>query len=68
MDLKLNDKEIPKKPIRYYRGGMGYDYEDYYCSCGEFIGYEPEINSILKSGKIPIKYCSNCGQRFDWSK
>lgn len=60
------EKQIPKKPIKKERSGMGYDYEDYYCSCGKFIGYEPQVNEILKNGKIPFKYCPNCGQALDW--
>lgn len=46
---------------------MWNDYEDYYCTCGNFIGYEPQINGILNDGKIPIKYCDKCVQKLDWS-
>ncbi len=61
------EKQIPKKPIRCQRSRMGNDYEDYYCACGNFIGYEPQITTMLNDGKIPVKYCDKCGQKLDWS-
>lgn len=60
------EKQKPIKPIRKERSGMGYEYEDYYCACGKFIGYEPQINSTIEDGKIPFKYCPDCGQKLDW--
>lgn len=61
------EKQIPKKPIRCQRSRMGNDYEDYYCACGNFIGYEPQITTMLNDGKIPVKFCDKCGQKLDWS-
>lgn len=61
------EKQIPKKPVREERSGMGYVYKDYYCSCGKLLGREPEIDSFLRNNEdIPWKYCANCGQRLDW--
>lgn len=60
------EKQIPKKLTRKERSGMGYEYKDYYCSCGKFIGYESPINRALENGKIPFKYCPDCGQLLDW--
>ncbi len=60
-------KQVPKKPVRKARSGMGYDYEDYYCSCGKLLGREPEIDEFLENNEdIPWKYCAKCGQRLDW--
>ena len=66
MAIQALEKQIPKKLIRKERSGMGYEYKDYYCSCGNFIGYEPPINRALENGKIPFKYCPDCGQLLDW--
>ncbi len=62
------EKQMPMKPVRKLRSGMGWEYKDYYCSCGKFIGSEPHIKSILEKGEIPVKYCDDCGQKFDWSE
>ena len=66
MAIQALEKQIPKKLIRKERSGMGYEYKDYYCSCGNFIGYEPPINRALENGRIPFKYCPDCGQLLDW--
>ena len=50
------EKQIAKKPIKKERSGI------VYCVCGNFIGYKSP-----KNGKIPFKYCPNCGQKLDWS-
>lgn len=63
---QAKEKQISKKPIRKERSGMGYEYKDYYCSCGNFIGFEPSINRALENGKIPFRNCPNCGQKLDW--
>ena len=54
--LPALEKQIPKKPIKKERSGI------VYCVCGNFIGYKSP-----KNGKIPFKYCPNCGQKLDWS-
>lgn len=59
--LPALEKQIPKKPIKKERSGI------VYCVCGNFIGYKPPINRALENGKIPFKYCPNCGQKIDWS-
>ena len=65
----LREKQMPKKPVRKLRSGMGNDYKDYYCTCGRFIGYEPEVHNYLENGKLPFSYCCDCGQKLDldWS-
>lgn len=68
MAIQALEKQIPKKPMRIERSAMGWEYMDYYCPCGKFIGAEPHIKSILEKGEIPVKYCDNCGQRLDWGK
>lgn len=60
------EKQIPMKPARKLRSGMGWEYRDYYCPCGRFIGPEPHIKSILEKGEVPVKYCDDCGQKLDW--
>lgn len=65
--IQALEKQIPKKPMRIERNAMGWEYRDYYCPCGKFIGAEPHIKSILEKGEIPVKYCDDCGQRLDWS-
>lgn len=67
MAIQALEKQIPMKPVRKLRSGMGNDYRDYYCSCGMFIGYEPRVRNYLESGTPPFSYCCNCGQKFDWS-
>ena len=59
--IQALEKQIPKKPIKKERSGI------VYCVCGNFIGYKPPINRALENGKIPFKYCPNCGQKIDWS-
>ncbi len=61
------EKQIPVKPVRKLRSGMGNDYKDYYCSCGRFIGYEPKVHYYLKNGVPPFSYCCGCGRKIDWS-
>lgn len=65
--IQALEKQIPKKPMRIERNAMGWEYRDYYCPCGKFIGAEPHIKSILEKGEIPVKYCDDCGQKLDWS-
>lgn len=65
--IQALEKQMPKKPMRIERSAMGWEYRDYYCHCGKFIGAEPHIKSILENGEIPVKYCDNCGQKLDWS-
>lgn len=67
MAIQALEKQIPKKPMRIERSAMGWEYMDYYCHCGKFIGAEPHIKSILEKGEIPVEYCDNCGQKLDWS-
>lgn len=67
MAIQALEKQIPKKPMRIERSAMGWEYMDYYCHCGKFIGTEPHIKSILEKGEIPVEYCDNCGQKLDWS-
>lgn len=44
--IQALEKQMPKKPIRIERSAMGWEYKDYYCHCGKFIGTEPHIKSI----------------------
>lgn len=61
------NKQIPLKPNRPKRTGMGYDYEDYSCAaCNYFLGHQPDVEIRLSRGKIPAKYCPRCGQLIDW--
>lgn len=66
MAIQALEKQIPMKPVRKLRSGMGNDYRDYYCTCGRFIGYEPEVHHYIKNGTIPFGYCSGCGRKIDW--
>lgn len=66
MAIKALEKQIPKKPVRQVRRSIEHEYKDYYCSCGNFIGYETPINKSLEMVKIPFKYCPDCGQKLDW--
>jgi len=68
MAIKALEKQIPKKPTRIERSAMGWEYKDYYCSCGKFVGPEPHIKSILEKGEVPVKYCDNCGQKLDFGE
>lgn len=65
--IEAREKQMAKKPMRIERSAMGWEYRDYYCPCGKFIGAEPHIKSILEKGEIPVKYCDDCGQELDWS-
>lgn len=65
--IQALEKQIPVKPVRKLRSGMGNDYNDYYCVCGKFIGYEPEVYYYLKNGMPIFSYCCDCGQKIDWS-
>lgn len=67
--IKALKKQIPKKPVRLLRSGAGYDYKDYACPmCTRFLGYEPEIESVLSQRQTPYRYCNDCGQKLDWSE
>lgn len=66
MAIQALEKQIPMKPVRKLRSGMGNDYRDYYCACGRFIGYEPEVHHYIKNGITPFGYCSECGRKIDW--
>jgi hypothetical protein len=66
--IQALEKHIAKKPMRIERSAMGWEYKDYYCPCGKFIGAEPHIKSILEKGGIPVKYCDDCGQRLDFKE
>lgn len=66
MAIQALERQIPMKPVRKLRSGMGNDYRDYYCTCGRFIGYEPEVHHYIKNGTIPFGYCSGCGRKIDW--
>lgn len=68
MAIQALEKQIPKKPMRIERSAMGWEYKDYYCPCGRFIGPEPHIKSILEKGEVPVKYCDDCGQKLDWAE
>lgn len=65
--IQALEKQMPVKPVRKLRSGMGNDYKDYYCACGRFIGYEPEVHAYLKNGIAPFSYCCGCGRKLDWS-
>lgn len=65
--IQALEKQIPIKLVRKLRSGMGNDYKDYYCACGRFIGYEPEVHYYLKKGIPLFSYCCDCGRKLDWS-
>lgn len=65
--IQALEKQIPMEPVRKLRSGMGNDYKDYYCACGRFIGYEPEVHAYLKNGMPPFSCCCGCGRKIDWS-
>lgn len=57
-----NIRKTIDRPIRW---GMGDKYEDCACAkCGKFICTEPVIDEY----KNKVKYCSECGNKFDWSE
>lgn len=47
-------KQVPQKPNEIRDVGNTIKYKDGYCSCG---------NEVCSG----IRYCSDCGQRLDWS-
>ena len=54
----MDERDVPKKPIRDHepRWGMGYDYYDWLCPvCKTFLEYEPSWRDIPKR-------CHECGQ------
>lgn len=61
------EKQVPVKPDKILRSGMGYDYKDYICKCGNFLGYQIEIDDKIRNHEKLPKYCSECGQKLDWS-
>lgn len=66
MAINALEKQMPMKPVRKLRSGMGNDYRDYYCACGRFISYEPEVHHYIKNGITPFSYCCDCGRKIDW--
>ena len=61
---ELVDKETPKEPILYTDEIHGEEKNICECpNCASFLGYEDEC----KEECYQSLYCSNCGQRIDWS-
>lgn len=62
MAIQALEKQIPKKPIRHTA------WEDFKCpACGstEIRPYDTEYREYDKDCKF--EYCSDCGQKLDWS-
>ena len=62
MAIEALEKQIPKKPIRHAV------WEDFKCpACGstEIRPYDTEYREYDKD--CEFKYCSDCGQKLDWS-
>lgn len=62
MAIRALEKQIPKKPIRHAV------WEDFKCpACGstEIRPYDTEYREYDKD--CEFKYCSDCGQKLDWS-
>lgn len=62
MAIKALEKQIPKKPIRHAV------WEDFKCpACGstEIRPYDTEYREYDKN--CEFEYCSDCGQKLDWS-
>ena len=62
MAIKALEKQMPKKPIRHTA------WEDFKCpACGstEIRPYDTEYSEYDKDCKF--EYCSDCGQKLDWS-
>lgn len=64
MAISALEKQIPKKP---YIQQVVKDFREHDCyecpNCDSFVGYV----SDCKDEHYQIGYCSNCGQKLDWS-
>ena len=58
------DNQIPQKPI------FDFNYSDtlskFHCPCGNIIKVHHDIGT-MDNNDTP-NYCSNCGNKFDWSE
>ena len=64
MSIKALKKQMPKKPI------FDFNYSDtlskFHCDCGNIIKVHHDIGT-MDNNDAP-NYCSNCGNKFDWSE
>ena len=64
MAINALEKQIPKKPI--------FDFNScdtlsrFHCACGKIIWVHHDIGT-MDNNDAP-NYCSNCGQKLDWSE
>lgn len=61
---KALEKQIPKKPIFDYN--LSDTLSKFHCECGNTIKVNHDVG-IMDDNDAP-NYCSNCGQKLDWSE
>lgn len=64
MSIQALEKQIPKKPIFDYN--LSDTLSKFHCECGKTIKVNHDVG-IMDDNDAP-NYCSNCGQKLDWSE
>ena len=64
MSIKALKKQIPKKPIFDFNSSD--TLSKFHCDCGNIIKVHHDIGT-MDNNDAP-NYCSNCGNKFDWSE
>ena len=64
MAINALEKQIPKKPIFDFNSSD--TLSRFHCACGKNIWVHHDIGT-MDNNDAP-NYCSNCGQKFDWSE
>ena len=62
--IMTEDKQIPKKPIFDFNPSD--TLSRFHCDCGKIIWVHHDIGT-MDNNDAP-NYCSNCGQKLDWSE
>lgn len=62
--IKALEKQIPKKPIFDYN--LSDTLSKFHCECGKTIKVNHDVG-IMDDNDAP-NYCSDCGQKLDWSE
>lgn len=62
--IQALEKQIPKKPIFDYN--LSDTLSKFHCECGKTIKVNHDVG-IMDDNDAP-NYCSNCGQKLDWSE
>lgn len=61
---KALEKQIPKKPIFDYN--LSDTLSKFHCECGNTIKVNHDVG--IMDGNDAPNYCSDCGQKLDWSE